>query len=144
VLFTGELPDRNNQFNISRIPAGTYAASWVWSSRFGRYTYRLAGTAPRSGVLIHPANFMGDTAKGYLSQLNGCIALGEKVGLLLGQKALLRSVSAVSRLEDLMQHKPFTLEIIDRGQLFASVKTPPGRKPPRAWADHIVRTDEQS
>jgi hypothetical protein len=54
---------------------------------------------------------MGDLEKGFRSQLNGCIALGERLGWIEGQKAVLVSVSAVRRLEELMGGKPFLLEI---------------------------------
>lgn len=73
--------------------------------------YLLLGTDPRAGIRKHPANFMGDDRMGYRRQLNGCIALGERLGWMDGQKALLLSAPAVRRFEDHMQRKPFLLEI---------------------------------
>jgi hypothetical protein len=56
---------------------------------------------------------MGDDTMGYMKQLNGCIALGEKLGWMDGQKALLLSAPAVRRFEDHMGRVPFKLEIIN-------------------------------
>lgn len=73
----------------------------------------LQNTAPRAGIRLHPANLMGDTALGLRSQLNGCIAIGERLGWLEGQKALLLSAPAVRRFETAMNRQPFELEILD-------------------------------
>lgn len=54
---------------------------------------------------------MGDVALEKKCQLNGCVALGERLGWLEGQKALLLSAPAVRRLEMFFGRKPFTLEI---------------------------------
>ena len=110
-LYTGELPDRGNAPSISCIPAGRYRVVWAWSPRFRRETYRLLGVPSRSGVLIHSANLMGDVALGYRAQLNGCIAMGERLGVLEGQRAVLLSAPAVRRFEEFMGQRPFELEI---------------------------------
>lgn len=110
-LFTGELPDRDNQSSVSCIPIGIYRVVWAWSPRFRRYTYRLLNVPSRAGILKHSANFMGDASLGLHCQLNGCIALGERVGWMGRQKALLLSAPAVRRFQEFMQHKPFDLEI---------------------------------
>jgi hypothetical protein len=73
--------------------------------------YLLLGTEPRAGIRIHSANLMGDDTIGYRRQLNGCLAFGERLGWLDGQKALLVSASAVRRFEEHMGGKPFLLEI---------------------------------
>jgi hypothetical protein len=75
--------------------------------------YLLGKTDPRVGIRAHSANFMGDKSLGYRMQLNGCIALGEQLGWMEGQKALLLSAPAVRRFENHMGHKPFMLEIRD-------------------------------
>lgn len=110
-LFTGELPWHDNQSSVSCIPIGIYRVVWAWSPRFQRFTYRLLNVPSRAGVLKHSANFMGDAALGFKSQLNGCIALGERLGWMDGQKALLLSMPAVRRFCEFMQYKPFDLEI---------------------------------
>lgn len=112
-LFTGELPWRENQSSISCIPAGTYNALVTFSPRFGRGLYLVGAVPSRTGIRIHPANFMGDKSKGFHCQLNGCIALGERLGTMGGQKAVLLSAPAVRRLEERMGRRPFKLEIRD-------------------------------
>jgi hypothetical protein len=74
--------------------------------------YLLLGTSPRAGIRIHSANLMGDDSMGYRRQLNGCIAFGERLGWIDGQKALLVSAPAVRRFEQYMGYQPFTLEIV--------------------------------
>lgn len=56
---------------------------------------------------------MGAADMGYKSQLNGCLALGERLGYMDGQKALLLSQPAVRRLESIFGGRPFELEIRD-------------------------------
>ena len=112
-VYAGELPWRKNAPNISCVPAGTYLCIFTHSSRFGRRLYLLDRVRGRSGIRVHPANFMGDASKGWRSQLNGCIALGEKLGWMGGQKAVLLSGSAVRRMEEHFGGKPFVLEIRD-------------------------------
>ena len=109
--FTVERPWLDNASNVSCIPPGRYDCRWTLSPRFRRMMYVLLDTAPRAGIRAHSANLMGDKAKGYRAQLNGCIALGERMGWLDGQKALLVSAPAMRRFESYMGGKPFTLEI---------------------------------
>ena len=110
-LFTGELPWRENRPSISCIPEGLYRVEWTWSPRFRRLMYLVSGVVVRTGIRKHPANLMGDAALGYKSQLNGCIAIGERLGWMDGQKAILLSAPAVRRFEDAMNRQPFTLGI---------------------------------
>jgi len=111
ILFTGELPRRENRSNISCIPAGIYKCRWTYSNRFKRKMFLVDGVPDRAGIRIHAANLMGDVTLGYKAQLNGCIALGEKLGSIDGQKAVLLSVPAIRKFEKLMGGKPFELEI---------------------------------
>jgi hypothetical protein len=110
-LFTGELPWRDNASNVSCIPEGQYRVAWTMSPRFKRFMYLLLGTEPRAGIRKHSANLMGDLTLGYKAQLNGCIALGERLGWIEGQKAILVSAPAMRRFEGHMGHSPFVLEI---------------------------------
>ena len=110
-LYTGELPWLENAPSVSCIPAGTYRCVWTNSPRFGRPMYLVDGVRSRAGIRFHAANLMG--AAPYRSQLNGCIALGERLGHLDGQKALLLSAPAIRRFEQHFAGKPFTLEITD-------------------------------
>ncbi len=112
--YAGELPERDNRPGESCVlPAGLYRVIWAMSPHFGRRTYRLIDTPGRAGILIHSANLMGDRAKGLRAQLLGCIALGERLGWIDRQKALLLSAPAVRRFEQLMAGRPFTLEVRD-------------------------------
>ncbi len=62
-----ELPDRNNQNSISRIPAGKYMCELRYSDRFG-WHYILKDVPNRSYILIHFGNYYTDT--------RGCIVVG--------------------------------------------------------------------
>ena len=109
--YSGELPERDNQPSISCIPPAIRHVAWTYSPAFDRFMYLVLGTEPRAGIRKHSANLMGDKAKGLRAQLNGCIALGERLGWMDGQKALLLSAPAVRRFEEHMGRKPFVLEI---------------------------------
>lgn len=110
-FYTGELPWRDNASNISSIPPGLYRCRWTFSPRFNRPLYLVEGVEARTGVRFHPANLMGDVGQGFKAQLNGCIALGERLGWIEGQKAVLLSQPAVRKFETLLNHEDFTLEI---------------------------------
>jgi len=112
-LFAGELPWRDNQRGISCIPVGTYRVDWIYAGawRGGRWVYLLHGVQGRSSILIHSGNYCGDVALGYRSHVQGCILLGERLGWIAKQKAVLLSAPAVRRFEEVMQRRPFTLEV---------------------------------
>ena len=112
-LFTGELPEKGNASNASCIPAGTYKCVWTYSPAFKRRMYLVDRVPSRAGIRIHSANFMGDKSCGLKCQLHGCIALGEKLGKMDGQKAVLLSVPAIRKLETFMNRQSFELEIVD-------------------------------
>jgi len=63
-----ELPWKNNQQNISCIPAGNYRGILHISPTFGPCIW-IKDVEGRSEILIHPANFFYD--------LRGCIAIGK-------------------------------------------------------------------
>lgn len=110
-FYTGELPWRENQSNISCIPSGIYRCVYSYSPHFGRQLYEVEMVPGRFGIRIHSANFMGDKSLGKLCQLNGCIALSERRGRLEHQKALLVSASAVRRFESVLDYQPFILQV---------------------------------
>lgn len=112
-FYTLELPWRDNQNNISCIPAGIYRCTMTLSSRFKKRMYLVDGVNKRTGIRIHSANLAGDKTIGYKSQLSGCIALGEKIGFIEKQRAILLSTSAIRKFESLMNGQDFTLEIIN-------------------------------
>ena len=112
---TLELPWRDNQFNISCIPAGEYHAEQKKSPRFGKKLYRLrdSETAPRSAILIHAGNFAGDTSKGYKSDAQGCILLGSHVGRIEEQRAVLQSVKVMDAFHAHCDGQPIHIRILD-------------------------------
>ena len=107
-----ELPSRDNQVMLSRIPAGKYRCAWHKSNKFG-WVYRVTSVPSRSHILIHPANWAGDRMKGFKCHLHGCIGLGMKRGRLSGQRAVLASRLAVNKFTRIMNKKPFDLIIVD-------------------------------
>lgn len=109
--FTGELPWKDNKSNISCIPTGTYTAICSISNKLGKMTYILQNVPARESIRIHSANLMGDKQAGFKCQLNGCIALGQRIGTIDGQKALLLSKPAIRQFEELLNKEPFILEI---------------------------------
>ncbi len=110
-LFTLELPDRNNASNRSCIPPGKYPVRWTRSPRLKKYTYEILSVPGRAGIRIHGGNFAGDTSKGYISHSLGCPLLGERIGRINGQRAILNSRSAVARFEKYLAGAPFILEV---------------------------------
>lgn len=67
--FTLELPWRENQRNVSCIPAGRYPVIPRFSERFKHHLH-LLNVPGRDLILIHEANFV--------DQLRGCIAVGDR------------------------------------------------------------------
>ncbi len=106
-----ELPDENNVANYSCIPKGSYRVVWSLSPRLKKWTYEILGVPGRAGIRIHSANFGGDDRKGWKKQLAGCVALGERVGVMDGQKAILVSKPAIRRFEVLLGRVEFILEV---------------------------------
>lgn len=102
-LFTVELPWKDNANNISCIPPGKYRCSWTKSPRLKKFTYEVTNVKGRSGIRIHSANFA--------CQVLGCIALGEKNGVMDGKRGVFSSVSAVRRFEKLLDGQDFNLEV---------------------------------
>ena len=109
-LHTLELPWRENLSGKSCVPPGTYVARWLESPKHGM-CYHLVDVPGRSQVEIHSANWAGDVDKGFKCQLLGCIALGESVGVLEGQQAVLSSKDAVDAFNKEMAGDTFSLVI---------------------------------
>lgn len=110
VLRTTELPWRDNKPQASCIPPGVYRCEIVQSPKFGR-VYGVQNVPGRSAILIHSANYGGDTAKGYRSQLLGCIAPCMDHGQLDGQMAGLQSRDALGEFMAWAGGEPIELEI---------------------------------
>lgn len=112
VAKTLELPDKNNQHNISCILPGKYICKYTKSESFSKergypfYSYEITHVPGRAGVRIHAANFF--------SQLRGCIALGDALKDINadGQLDVIHSGDTVKKFERLMNCVDFELEII--------------------------------
>lgn len=110
-FYSGELPWLDNASGKSCVPTGVYKVKKTTWLKYNKPVFMLQNVANRQGILIHSANYMGDRDKGLKSQLYGCIALGEKLGVMEGQKALLVSSPAIRRFQDMMEWEDFELEI---------------------------------
>jgi hypothetical protein len=111
-FFTGELPWRDNEAGLSCIPTGIYECEYNWSAKHKAFSYEVKDVVNRTGIRLHAANLFGDTAKGYKSQVEGCIAIGLRAGFLDGQRAIHLSQRALRELEDYLAGEEFLLEII--------------------------------
>jgi hypothetical protein len=109
--YTLELPWRDNQKSISCIPDGEYEVIQRISAKFGKI-YWITNVPNRSYILIHSGNYAGDISKGYKSHVQGCILLGQKIGTLAGQKAVLNSRITLRKFMNYTNMQPFKLTII--------------------------------
>ena len=110
--YTLELPWRENQRNISCVPAGDYDCIIRQSPRFG-LTYWVLKVPGRSYILIHSGNWAGDRALGFKTHVNGCILLGQKMGYLLEQRAVLNSRVTIRRFMNHMKNQQFKLHLME-------------------------------
>jgi len=109
-LQTIELPWKDNRRNVSCIPAGVYDCSRTHSGKFG-VVYEVMHVPGRSGILIHAGNVAGDTAKGFRTDVEGCILVGMSRGELYGQKAVLESRHALKALHEFTQGELMELTV---------------------------------
>ncbi len=109
-FFTAELPWKNNQIGISCIPFGEYECSIVNSPKYGE-VYQVHDVPGRTHILIHNGNWAGDEEKGFRSDSDGCIILGETRAKIHNQKAVGSSRKALEKFHYYMNNEPFTLII---------------------------------
>lgn len=105
-----ELPWKENRAMVSCIPFGEYDCSIIESPKFGK-VYTVKDVPGRTHVLIHKGNFAGDTERGLKSDVEGCILIGNAIGEIGGQRALLASRDAFTRFMEEMGGEPFRLII---------------------------------
>lgn len=105
-LFCATLEPRenDNQQNISCIPAQPYQVHPVESPRFGG-TFEVQDVPGRSHILFHAGNFAEST--------EGCILIGEHVGKLKDQRAIVNSGATFKRFLAEIGRKPFRLIIYE-------------------------------
>ena len=116
---TLELPFRDNEPGISRIPARTYLCIISHMNHLNIEAYQLQSVPGRTEVFIHPGNWAGDKIPGWWSDVEGCILIGhgflriapEQTGV--PQFAVVSSRSAFASFMQEMQGQPFNLQIVD-------------------------------
>jgi Family of unknown function (DUF5675) len=109
-FYSIELPWRNNDKGLSCIPAGAYHCHWINSPKHG-WCYQVMDVPNRDMIEIHSANWAGDAAQGFVSQLLGCIALGDSIGILNGQLCVLHSKDSIATFEQKQMQQDFVLTI---------------------------------
>lgn len=117
---TVELPWRDNKPMVSCIPAGIYVFKWRTDSPAHGECYEAVMVPDRLNIQIHPANLAGDESKGYVKQLDGCIAPGRSVVQFRSgnkpagsrdQRGVSASKSATADLVAALGKEPFVLTI---------------------------------
>ena len=113
-----ELPWRDNQKEISCIQPRIYECVWAMSSRLKKETYEVQGVVGHDGIRVHKMNWAGDKSKGFYSDSEGCIGLGESEGPLKApngkmQNALWGSKKAYDAFIEFTGKEPFLLRIHD-------------------------------
>ena len=91
MMYSIELPWKNNHTRVSCIPEGTYELVKRWSPKFNRHL-QVLNVPKRNSILIHPANEA-------LHELKGCIA---PVSIITGAGMGLRSRMAMETLTRLV------------------------------------------
>jgi hypothetical protein len=93
---------RNNEKNVSCIPAGEYICKRYESPRF-RNTYKVMDVPDRNDILIHWGNRDEDT--------QGCILVAEKLGMVMGEVGIIHSLVTHRRLMEYFNNEDFKLII---------------------------------
>jgi Family of unknown function (DUF5675) len=91
MMYSIELPWKNNHTQVSCIPEGKYELVKRWSPKFNRHL-QVLNVPKRNSILIHPANDA-------LKELKGCIA---PVSIITGAGMGLRSRMALETLTSLV------------------------------------------
>lgn len=99
---TLELPWKDNQKDISCVPAGTYHVTKTFSNHFQKDVFLLSGVPNRDNVEIH----VGNTVKDIL----GCIIVGMEYSM--SDYAIVNSKIAFTNLMNIMPSE-FDLTIVD-------------------------------
>lgn len=99
VLYTLELPYKNNEPYKSCIPTGRYRMNNIVSPALG-YVVGLSQVKNRSAILIHAGNTIADTA--------GCILVGRKALLTCSAYELQSSAEALQMLRAALPLLPNT------------------------------------
>lgn len=106
IVDTLELAWKNNEFQISRIPAGIYKVVKRNSEKYKDH-FHILNVPDRDGVLIHNGN--------YNSQIKGCVLVGSGLSDMNkdGYQDVMNSKKTLAKMNELMPNE-FLLEIIER------------------------------
>jgi Family of unknown function (DUF5675) len=107
MMYTIELPWKDNHTQVSCIPEGRYELVKRWSPKFNRHLL-VMNVPQRENILIHPANDA-------MQELKGCIA---PVSFLTGVGKGLRSRNALETLISLVYGA-----LDQRDSVFLTIKT---------------------
>ena len=100
---TLELPWKDNQHNVSCIPAGVYKALYIFSDKFQKNLFMLQNIPGRDAVEIHIGNTIADT--------HGCILIGMEYSL--SEFAIVNSKLAFDNFMFMAPKEGFTLTVKD-------------------------------
>ena len=104
--WTLEPPDRLNERNRSSIPAQQYICKPFDSQRHGK-TFQIEDVPGRDYVLFHAGNTVSHT--------EGCVILGQTIGKLRGDRAVLNSGVTFARFMTTMEKEQlFHLTVVER------------------------------
>ena len=109
IVYSIELPWKDNRAQVSCIPEGRYELEKRWSPKFGRHLL-VRNVQLRRNILIHPANDA-------MHELKGCIA---PVCWITGVGRGIRSRMALETLTSLVYGA-----LDQPGQVFVNIKTDP-------------------
>lgn len=102
-IYTLENPKRKTDKD-SRIPAGTYTCKPYSGTKY-KDVYEVTNVPNRTAILFHWGNTEKDTL--------GCILLGNKIGKIGSEPAILESKKCFERFRSLVGKNSFTLIIED-------------------------------
>ncbi|AYA63839.1 DUF5675 family protein [Alteromonas sp. RKMC-009] len=111
---TLELPWRDNQPNISCIPAGEYPIRLVKTRKpiGGRsHLYLIENVPGRTSILFHAGTFAGNKDEGFKTSVLGCVLTGYRTGSYQNQRAIFDTRRAVGDMLAILGGKPSTLII---------------------------------
>ena len=102
---TMEPPWRDNQPDISCIPADVYTCTRIISPHFGE-TFEITGVPNRAHILLHKLNAVNET--------KGCVGIGEEFGGTYDAPLIVGSARGFGEFMQLLQgHQSFVLRIIE-------------------------------
>lgn len=100
---TLELPDRDNQTSISRIPAGKYKVVKRWSKKYKNH-FHVLDVEGRTWILVHAGN--------YYTHTRGCILVGNNHKYDINRDGVRDVTISVRTLNKMLSIAPDEFELI--------------------------------